>query len=142
MLTQITTLDELTIEWPRVRDWLGAALATGIDPRQLDEILYGIFCREFVLWTAPNTAVVTHLTDVDNEDVCMIFLVGGSSNSAMLNMIEYVDQLAAYAQLNGINRLYAIGRIGWVKQGKKAGFVKREIPRGPKEATHYYKDLN
>lgn len=120
---RIDTGEQFDSEYPRVRHLLLDALKHSTNPSE-DDLLRGLYERKYLLWTSPNAAAVTHITEYDNRLSCVIYLVAGNLNEILGEGREAVE---AYANEKGCKGFTLFGRKGWQRVLETVGFKFQSI---------------
>lgn len=120
---RVDIVEEFATEYARVRDWLIAALQVQLLDGDERKLLSGLGTGKYQLWTSDRAACVTELCKVDNNDVCLLYLVAGETNNALEDILgEGQKAVEDFAKANGCKGFYGIGRPEWKHVLKPHGF--------------------
>lgn len=133
-VTKVDTAEQFDAEYPRVREWLLDAIRYSKNTIDEIDLIYGLFDRDYQLWTTENAACVTSLTEWEEKSVCCLFLIGGNKGKAMHEVLHVGQPIVeAYARKHGCDGILGIGRSFWRKILPAHGFIVK--------GDHYYKEI-
>lgn len=124
---RIDTAEQFDLEYPRVRDWLLKAIRRQLSGGDEVDLLEGLVERKYLLWTSENAAAVTQILNVDDVDVCHLYLVGGAKANALEEILNGADEVEEWAKSKGCKGFYGIGRPGWENALTPHGFKVQSI---------------
>ncbi|WP_421423423.1 hypothetical protein [Agrobacterium rosae] len=131
---RIITSDEFADEYPRVREWLKAALAYQIGGGDEKALLDGLAEKRLQLWVSDDAACVTEITTVDGTKVCLLYLVAGEHGKAMEQILsDGQTAVEDWAKTKRCKGFYGIGRPEWKRVLAPHGF---EV-----QSVNYYKEF-
>lgn len=109
--------------WPKVSEWISAALAHGGGGYTLEDIYSALLTKQMQLWLIgpgePMACAVTQLAALPRVRICDILAVGGVDLKAWEHLI---GDLEAWALERGCDETRAHGRLGWKPYAKRFGY--------------------
>ncbi len=102
-------------EWNRCKHWLDAALHRGGDTLTLDDVKARIESGQYILWPAPDSAVVTQICPGGELN---ILLAGGT----LERLADMLPSLEEFGRRMGCTLITILGRMGWSRS-----FVTRQM---------------
>jgi hypothetical protein len=111
MTLQIVAKEELEHVWPKVRDWITAALEYGQGDENEFDVLSRLSSGEYLLfWAADRYAGVVQVQEHPRQKVAVIVYAGGSDPKAMK---EEIEACKPWCRHYGITQIRIFGRPGW-----------------------------
>jgi len=105
--------------WPRIRDFILAAMRLGYDEFYAeDDIRQACLDGAMQLWvacgdTAIEAAIVSRIVRYPKRAVCQVPLIGGRRMRAWLPAMQAM--IEAFARENGCTHMEGAGRLGWCR---------------------------
>ena len=105
---RITGFREIATEFIRCEKYIQDALDLG-DTHNAEDIFMGILKKEYELWTADNSAIVTQVIHFPRKIVLHLFLAGGN----LKELEKLYREIEQWAHFQGISKITLDGRPGW-----------------------------
>jgi len=110
---------DLIAEMERCRPWIEAALKSGGDTHDFEDIVQAVQSGFMQFWPAPDACAVTEMLVYPKKKVLHVFLAGGNMET-IIAMNESAEQ---FAKFNGCSEMSIAGRKGWIPMLKSKGYA-------------------
>lgn len=107
-------------EWERCAPWLQAALINGGDYYDLSDVEQAVRAGEALFWPGEKSAVVTQVWRFPKATILNFWLAGGDMTEIVDDMRPVIE---AYGKVQGCTKTVVVGRLGWVRALKGAGYT-------------------
>lgn len=109
--------------WPKVAEWISAALAHGGGGYTIEDIYEALLCRGMSLWLIGGDTLkacaVTRLCTQPRLNLCELIAVGGEDVASWEHLIVNLEE---WAKSVGCQEMRPYGRLGWKVHAKRYGY--------------------
>ena len=109
--------------WPWLEDAMVHGFPAGIISHTKDDIKEMVISNEAQLWSTPNGACLTCVTQYPRVSIVQIWLMGGDFEELMTKHEHAVYQ---WAKSIGASLVYVQGRRGWTRRLKSRGYKEHQ----------------